>query len=109
MATGGRNKQTGRAGEYFVAAELCRRGAYAVTFAGNMANIDILASNDEQTRTVNIQVSFKGTSRLSGHPIDRWQGIWWGVQRPDGSHPDETHGLSVQQSPISNLCRLRYD
>jgi Holliday junction resolvase-like predicted endonuclease len=62
MATGARNQQTGRAGEYFAAAELNRRGAYAVTFAGNMPRIDILASNLERTRTVNIQVK----SRRSG-------------------------------------------
>lgn len=48
--------QVGRAGEYFVAAELLRRGAYAVTFAGNMPEIDLLASDVEQTRTVAIQV-----------------------------------------------------
>ena len=56
MATGGRNQQIGRAGEHFVAAELNRRGAYAVTFAGNMPKIDILASDHDQTRTVTIQV-----------------------------------------------------
>jgi len=56
MATGARNQQTGRAGEYFVAAELCRRGAYAVTFAGNMPRIDILASNLDRSRTVSLQV-----------------------------------------------------
>jgi hypothetical protein len=29
-------QQVGRAGEMFVAAEIHRRGGYAVTFAGNM-------------------------------------------------------------------------
>lgn len=53
---GARNQQTARAGEYFVAAELNRRGAYAVTFAGNMPRIDIVASNVDRTREVNIQV-----------------------------------------------------
>ena len=56
MATGARNQQTGRAGEHYVAAELNRRGAYAVTFAGNMPKIDVMASNTERTRTVSIQV-----------------------------------------------------
>lgn len=51
--------QVGRAGEHFVAAELLRRGAYAVTFAGNMPEIDILASNVDQTRTVAVQVKTK--------------------------------------------------
>ncbi|MBL7177102.1 MAG: hypothetical protein ISS66_14855 [Desulfobacteraceae bacterium] len=56
MARGARIQQTARAGEHFVAAELNRRGVYAVTFAGNMPKIDILASNTDQTRTVSIQV-----------------------------------------------------
>src|SRR2546427_12985306 len=49
-------QQVARAGEHLVAAELHRRGAYAVTFAGTMPRIDILASNVEQTKTVMIQV-----------------------------------------------------
>jgi len=49
-------QQVSRAGEHFVAAELHRRGAYAVTFAGNMPRIDILATSTEQTRTAAIQV-----------------------------------------------------
>lgn len=56
MATGARNQQTGRAGEYYVAAELNRRGAYAVTFTGNMPKIDVMASSTDRTRTVFIQV-----------------------------------------------------
>lgn len=54
-----KNQQVGQAGEHFVAAELHRRGAYAVTFSGNMPTIDILASDVEQTRTVTIQVKCK--------------------------------------------------
>lgn len=34
---------TKQVGEYLVAAELCRRGFQAVTFAGNVPNYDILA------------------------------------------------------------------
>ncbi|MBA2255888.1 MAG: hypothetical protein H0W05_01620 [Thermoleophilaceae bacterium] len=49
-------QQVARAGEHFVAAELNRRGAYAVTFAGNMPDIDIVASDVEQKRTVKPQV-----------------------------------------------------
>jgi hypothetical protein len=59
MATGASNQQTARAGEFFAAAELNKRGAYAVTFAGNMPSIDILASNRDQSRTVRIQVKTK--------------------------------------------------
>lgn len=53
------SQQVARAGEHFVAAELHRRGAYAVTFAGNMPEIDILASDAGQTRTVAVQVKTK--------------------------------------------------
>ena len=67
------NQQVSRAGEHFVAAELHRRGAYAVTFAGNMPRIDILATNTEQTRTAAIQVKTMSagswqTSITRGHP-----------------------------------------
>ena len=58
-ASGARNQQTARAGEHLVAAELKRRGVYAVTFAGNMPKIDILASDIKQSRTVTIQVKSK--------------------------------------------------
>jgi hypothetical protein len=66
-------QQVARAGEHFVAAELHRRGAYAVTFAGNMPMIDILAANIEQTRTVAIQVKTRSagtwqTSTRFGRP-----------------------------------------
>lgn len=56
---GARNQQVARAGEYFVAAELNRRGAFAVTFAGNMPKIDLMACNQDQSRTVHIQLKTK--------------------------------------------------
>lgn len=52
-ATSARNQQTARAGEYFVAPELNRRGANAVTFAGNMPDSGtplILESRKIETR-----------------------------------------------------------
>lgn len=81
-ATGGRNQQTARAGEYFVAGELSRRGAYAVTFAGSMPRIDILASSFTRTRTANIQVK---TRRLGSWQASTNEGR---LSRPD---PNETH------------------
>jgi len=48
-----------QAGEYFVAAERNKRGAFAVTVAGNMPKIDIIASNCDSSRTVYIQVKTK--------------------------------------------------
>ena len=54
-----RSDQVGRAGELFVAAEIHRRGGYAVTFSSNMPGIDILASDATHTRRITIQVKTK--------------------------------------------------
>lgn len=54
------NQQVGRAGELFAAAEIHRRGGYAVTFAGNMPGIDMLASDRDNTHRVSVQVRTKG-------------------------------------------------
>src|SRR5437667_9761896 len=47
---------TGVAGEYFVAAELSRRGYVASITLRNTRGIDILASNADATKSVGIQV-----------------------------------------------------
>jgi hypothetical protein len=57
--------QVGPAGEHFVAAEIHRRGGYAVTFSGNMKGIDLLASDAEHDRKISIQV--KTRTRGSWH------------------------------------------
>ena len=46
----------GVAGEYFVAAELSRRGCIASITLRNTRGVDILASNADATRSVGIQV-----------------------------------------------------
>lgn len=60
---GARNQQVGRAGEYFVVAELNKRGAFAVAFAGNMPKIDLMACDKDQNRTIHIQVKTKRGGR----------------------------------------------
>lgn len=60
---GASNQQVARAGEYFVGAELNKRGAFAVTFAGNMPKIDLIACNQDQSRTIHIQVKTKRGGR----------------------------------------------
>lgn len=57
------NQQVGRAGEYFVVAELNKRGAFAVPFAGNMPKIDIIACNSDESRTVYLQVKTKRSGK----------------------------------------------
>src|SRR6476620_6644828 len=47
---------SGVAGEYFVAAELSRRGHVASLTLRNTRGIDVLASNSDATRSVGIQV-----------------------------------------------------
>jgi hypothetical protein len=44
MATGQSTKLTAAAGEFLVAAELCRRGLLATPFAGNVPHYDSIAS-----------------------------------------------------------------
>jgi hypothetical protein len=48
--------QAGIAGEYFVAAELSRRGYVAFLTLRNTRGIDVLASNTNATKSVGIQV-----------------------------------------------------
>ena len=73
---GARTQQVARAGEYFAVAELNKRGAFAVTFDGNMPKIDLIACNQDQSRTIHIQIKTKRTSRtwqasiLSSRPMD---------------------------------------
>jgi hypothetical protein len=62
LTTGRRNQQTARSGEFFVAAELNRRGFDAVTFTGNMPGIDAIAVTSRR-KTFFIQVK---TQRDSG-------------------------------------------
>lgn len=63
ISRGARNQQVARAGEHFVVAELNKRGAFAMSFAGNMPKIDLLASNHNRSRTVYIQVKTKRGGR----------------------------------------------
>jgi hypothetical protein len=92
-------QQVGRAGELFVAAEIHCRGGYAVTFAGNMPGIDILASDLVDSQRISIQVKTKTTHRHSGAwharfprdaeegPVDPLESSFWifvdlGVESP---------------------------
>jgi len=56
--SGKENQRKKQAGEYIVAAELCRRGFFATTFTGNMPDFDILAI-DDSGNLMKIQVKKK--------------------------------------------------
>lgn len=88
-------QQVGAAGEHFVVAEVHRRGGYAVTFSGNMPNIDVLASDTRHGDVVKIQVKTKtggtwqtrttrGQPRTEPDTEDRF----WVLVDLSGEHPD---------------------
>jgi hypothetical protein len=62
MASGRSTKVVGATGEFLVAAELSRRGLVTTTFAGNVPDYDIVAT-DSEFRSVLVQVkTITGTS-----------------------------------------------
>jgi hypothetical protein len=66
MATGQENKLRGAAGEFLVAAELCRRGLLATPFAGNVPYFDIIACGKS-----------KGHVAIQVKAIDQSRSKWW--------------------------------
>src|ERR1700730_1910834 len=66
--------QTGVAGEYFVAAELSRRGFVASLTLRNTRGIDVLASNADATKSVGIQVK---TSQVALKEDRRYSDAHW--------------------------------
>ena len=83
------------ASQFFVAAELCRRGWVAVVTTGNCPNTDILCSNKEGTRFVHIQVkTFRpgDTTCSVGRRAEKDYGknFFWvlgGIPRPESNEP----------------------
>jgi len=69
---GAGNQQVGRAGEYFVVAELNKRGAFAVPFAGNMPKIDFVVHPKSWTITLNkVDCSTEGVQYASKTEFQR--------------------------------------
>lgn len=56
---------SGVAGEYFVAAELSKRGFIASITLRNTRGVDVLCSNSEASKTVGIQVKTNSGSNRS--------------------------------------------
>jgi len=90
-------QQVAYAGENFVAAEIHRRGGYAVTFSGNMQGIDLLATDATIRRKIDIQVKTKTsrtwqttTNHAKPHPGSEDDGRFWILVdlHKDGSSPD---------------------
>jgi len=91
------SQQVGYAGENFVAAEIHRRGGYAVTFSGNMKGIDLIASDVTHARKIDIQVKTKtggawqtATNNAKARTESPNEGKFWVLVdlHKDGSGPD---------------------
>lgn len=95
-----KSDQVGRAGELFIAAEIHRRGGYAVTFSGNMPGIDILASDATHNNRITIQVKTKGPGSLGWQttiargrpqhdvPAGEEDGRYWVLVDLRAAHPE---------------------
>lgn len=62
---------TGVAGEYFVAAELSKRGWIATMTLKNTPNIDIIATTLNGSRTLNIQVKTRSIGNRQGWILNK--------------------------------------
>ncbi len=106
MTTRRRNFLTGRAGEHYVSAELCRRGAYAVAFMGNMPDVDIVATDLNQNHTVYIQVKTRKTQRSKR---ERKVTGNWSTNAGQGEKPHKDNAFWVFVSlPPDSEEPLRY-
>ena len=88
----------GNASQFFVAAELCRRGYYAVVTLGNAANTYILCSNVAGTKFVHIQVKTyipdKSKTCSVGQKAEKeyQDNFFWilgGIREPKDNKPNE--------------------
>jgi len=73
------------ASQFYVAAELCRRGLVANVTLGNCPNVDILCTNKSANRFAHIQVKTfvpgialallgsKPSGTMAGHSFGSWQ------------------------------------
>ncbi len=62
---------TGVAGEYFVAAELSKRGWIATLTLKNTPNIDVIATTPDGRRTLNIQVKTRSIGNRQGWILNK--------------------------------------
>lgn len=112
MPTGTQTQQTARAGEYYVAAELNRRGLHAVTFTGNMPNIDVMAHHpDRPQHPIYIQVKTKRASAWQtrvgeGYKESDPNSFWILVDLPDVGEP---RYYIIPDRRIRAIIKKRYE
>ncbi len=66
MAVATSNNLVGTAGEYFVCAELCRRGYLALLTPKNNPIFDVIASTQDGSSTVSVQVKTRSIGNKQG-------------------------------------------
>ncbi len=66
MATRSENNLVGAAGEYFVCAELCRRGFLALMTPKNNPLFDVVAASSDGAHSVSIQVKTRSVHNIQG-------------------------------------------
>lgn len=60
----------GSTGEFFVAAEIARRGGIATLTIKNTPNIDVIATNPKTGKSANLQVKTRGENNKQGWLLD---------------------------------------
>jgi hypothetical protein len=65
------NNLVGTAGEYFVCAELCRRGYLALLTPKNNPLFDVIASTQDGSKTVSIQVKTRSIRNKQGWKLGK--------------------------------------
>lgn len=81
MAFTSSNNLVGTAGEYFVCAELCRRGYLALLTPKNNPLFDVIASTDDGSKTVSIQVKTRSIGNQQGWKLGK--SITTKINNPD--------------------------
>jgi len=71
MAIASSNNLVGTAGEYFVCAELCRRGYLALLTPKNNPLFDVIASTQDGSKTVSIQVKTRSIRNKQGWKLGK--------------------------------------
>src|SRR5437868_11317489 len=67
----GSNTLTGTAGEYYVCAELCRRGYLALLTPKNNPLFDVVATNIDGTTSISIQVKTRSAHNKQGWKLNK--------------------------------------
>lgn len=99
----------GAASQYFVAAELSRRGLVAALTLGNCPNTDILCSNSDATGFAHVQVKTFPLGkkkcmvgpRAEANPGRRFFWVLVGLPSPESGHPLEYYIIPARDNGAS--------